>query len=772
MIILHNDLSLFNYSEVRREVQNKEKKLEDSFGDFKKKDLGIYYTPQFIVKYIVDTALSLSLASKLTKIEKEQEAIFQDLKTRREVTETKHAALLINQILPNFSICDISMGWGVFLLYSFDYLIHLYMSSFKLLEEDLSKFLPRKSTSEEDIKYHAVLNIISNNLFGVDIAKDSVELAVFKTIEKAIQILKKDEIRLPRPNYYVGNCLIGHITRDFKIDKKNSNDIYTKSILNSINKNERVIVKDWLGKTDMVHWPLCFPKIFESGGFDVIVGNPPYINVKKINLGERRAYSRLYKTYNPNGDISNVFWERGLKLCKDSGIISFITPRYWLEGSHSNSLRNFILRNSTIKEIIDFRSNRSLFTQTEKKLGVDTAIVTLQRDKAANNIVDVYLSTNDSPIIKIRKDNFKHFTTFQKTLSEKKWIFEKHPIIDEIRDRAKFRLGDDKKNQNFTGICEIGKGCSTGNNRIFQLKEQTPSIYEGAEGENLFLEKHEKRILHRLIKSSDIRRYWWRQRDQYWIFLKDEKVENYTNIKNYLEKYKSVLEKTKRKYKLKNYYDYAAYRSLPLINHSPKIICPYQSNKNRFVLLKDDKLRTIYEADVITIILKESYTRTFDWYYMLAVLNSEIINYYTRLMNKKVYNLIDFRTNQLSPIPIMQCENQQTIKHFVKNLLALISLKQQKNENLLLQGIKLHKDILNYLIFETYLREELETSLMSVLEADMKDLFLFDIPEESILTKNNQLTDLIMNDRDIKNNIKKIINHPEVKRIKRFLALK
>ena len=768
---MYNGLSLFNYFEVRREVQNREKKLKDSFGEFKKKNLGIYYTPQFIVEYIVDNALSLSLASKLTRIEEEQEVIFQDFKTKREVTETKHATLLIKQILPNFSICDVSMGWGVFLLYAFDYLIHLYKSSFKLLEDDIFKLFPRKFFSEEDIKYHIVSNIISNNLLGVDIAKDSVELASFKTIEKAMQFLKKDEIRLPRPNYYIGNCLIGNITIDFKIDKKKSNDIYTGSTIYLVNRNERVRVKQWLEKTDMIHWPLCFPKIFESGGFDVIVGNPPYINVKKINLGERRAYSRLYETYNPNGDISNVFWERGLKLCKDGGIISFITPRYWLEGSHSNSLRNFILRNSIIREIIDFRSNRSLFAQTENKLGVDTAIVTLQKDKAENNVVDVYLSTSDSPIAKIRKDSFKHLITSQTSLSEKRWIFEKHPTIDKIENRAKFKLGDDKRNQSFTGICEIGKGCSTGNNKIFKLKEKSALKYEGVEGEELILEKYEEKILRRLIKNSDIKRYWWKQRDQYWIFLKDKNIENYPNIKRYLEKYKSVLEITKRKYKLKNYYDYAAYRSLPLINHSPKIICPYQSNKNRFALLIDDNLRTIYETDIITIILKGEYARTFHWYYVLAVLNSEIINYYTKLMNKKVYNLIDFRTNQLSPIPIMQCKNQQIIKHFVKNLLALMSLKQQKKSDWILQGIKFHKDILNNLIFETYLRDELETSLASILEMNVEGLFLFDTPEDSILAKYNQLTDLIMNDRDTTNNIEKINNHSEVKSIKRYLTL-
>jgi len=762
---------LFNYSEVKNEVQKREKELRIHSADFRKKDTGCYYTPQFIVNYIVDSALSYSLADKLTKDKDEKELIFVDLKNKKEITKTNHATLLIEQILPNFSICDISMGWGVFVLRTFDYLVCLYKSCFRLLEDELPKLLSTKFPSEEDVAYYIVSNIISNNIFGVDLAEDSVNLAFFKTIEKALQTLKKDEIYLPKPNYYVGNCLVGKIKDNYNIHEKNFKDSFIESLISSLNKDERIKSKEWLEKIYMIHWSLCFPKIFESGGFDVVVGNPPYINVKRIELGERRIYLKLYEAYNPSGDISNVFWERSLKLCKKNGIISLITPRYWLEGNYSNSLRDYILRNSSIREIIDFRSNRSLFTQTEDKLGVDTAIVTLQKGKSEKNLFDVYLSTDNSPIKEIITDSFKRYTISQSFLSGKKWVFEKHSIIDKLEDRAKHRLGDDKRDQDFTGICEIGKGCSTGNNRIFKLTQKSAFVFEGAEGEELFLEKHEKNTLHRLVKNSDIKRYWWKKRNQYWLFLKDRDIEDYFNIKKYLEKYKPVLERTQKKYKLKNYYDYAAYRSLSLINHSPKIICPYQSSKNRFSLQTSDKEKTIYETDVITIVLKKDYERAFDWYYILAVLNSEIMNYYARIMNKKVFNLIDFRTNQLAPIPIMQCKNQQIIKHFVKNLLTLKSLRQHDSSKWILQGIKLHKDILNDLIFEIYLRKELGTSLASALEEIVEEMFLFNISAESILTNYNQLSNLIINERKSSKNIEKITNHPEVKSIKKYLAL-
>ena len=762
---------MFNYSEVKNEVQKREKELRIHSADFRKKDTGCYYTPQFIVNYIVDSALSYSLADKLTKDKDEKELIFVDLKNKKEITKTNHATLLIEQILPNFSICDISMGWGVFVLRAFDYLVCLYKSCFRLLEDELPKLLSTKFPSEEDVAYYIVSNIISNNIFGVDLAEDSVNLAFFKTIEKALQTLKKDEIYLPKPNYYVGNCLVGKIKDNYNIHEKNFKDSFIESLISSLNKDERIKSKEWLEKIYMIHWSLCFPKIFESGGFDVVVGNPPYINVKRIELGERRIYLKLYEAYNPSGDISNVFWERSLKLCKKNGIISLITPRYWLEGNYSNSLRDYILRNSSIREIIDFRSNRSLFTQTEDKLGVDTAIVTLQKGKSEKNLFDVYLSTDNSPIKEIITDSFKRYTISQSFLSGKKWVFEKHSIIDKLEDRAKHRLGDDKRDQDFTGICEIGKGCSTGNNRIFKLTQKSAFVFEGAEGEELFLEKHEKNTLHRLVKNSDIKRYWWKKRNQYWLFLKDRDIEDYFNIKKYLEKYKPVLERTQKKYKLKNYYDYAAYRSLSLINHSPKIICPYQSSKNRFSLQTSDKEKTIYETDVITIVLKKDYERAFDWYYILAVLNSEIMNYYARIMNKKVFNLIDFRTNQLAPIPIMQCKNQQIIKHFVKNLLTLKSLRQHDSSKWILQGIKLHKDILNDLIFEIYLRKELGTSLASALEEIVEEMFLFNISAESILTNYNQLSNLIINERKSSKNIEKITNHPEVKSIKKYLAL-
>ncbi|GAH16351.1 unnamed protein product, partial [marine sediment metagenome] len=236
--------------------------------------------------------------------------------------------------------------------------------------------------------------------------------------------------------------------------------------------------------------------------------------------------------------------------------VSFITPRYWLEGCDSNSLRDFILQNSTLMEIIDFRSNRTIFKQTEDTLGIDTAITTVQKGKPVQDSFNLYLSKDNSLIKQLDNKRFRHLKVKQTALTEDRWIFEKPAIISRIENNADYLLGDDKKHRRFEGICEIGKGCSTGNNSIFRLIHLRNNVFEGMNGEKLHLKDNEIQALRLLIKNSDIQRYWWEKRNQYWIFLKNRDINDFPNIQLYLEKHRTKLEKSKEKYGLKNYYDY------------------------------------------------------------------------------------------------------------------------------------------------------------------------------------------------------------------------
>lgn len=767
MITLYNSLKLYSLTKVKEDIQSIEKILFSSLEDTKKKNQGRYYTPNYIVKYIVDSVIGKTMISRLNQNLKPNQQIssLSELKTQ---IDQEIALLLLTSILPNISVCDISMGWGVFLLIAFDNLLELYILSLNAIGDDIHSLLSEPFT-KKDMKNSIVCSIITNNLYGTDLSKESVHLAKLKIIEKALKFIKKEDAYLPDPNFVVGNSLVGDISRaEIGLSDISLNLKFVELITKGVSKRDEVIVNEWLKGESLIHWSHVFNNAMKEGGFDVIVGNPPYINVKKLAIAERRLYASLYETYNPNGDISNIFWERSVQLCKKKGMVSFICPRYWLEGYNSNLLRKFLLSEASIEEIIDFRSNRSLFVQTENKLGIDTAIVTIQKKPHSRELIEVFLLVDNRPVNEIKKDRFRHFTINQTSLSERSWSFERSSIISDIEEKVNYRLGDDKRYGAFEGISNIGKGCSTGNNRIFRLTQISDQIFEGADNKKLKLENYEKKCLKILIKNSDIRRYYWKKRKQYWIFLKNRNLSSFPNIKSYLDDFKPNLERTQKKYNLSNFYDYAAYRSLSLIKHTPKIICPYQAEKTRFALIDSLNKDTINETDVTTIVIKKEYSNEIDWFYLLAVLNSDIVHYYTNIMNKKIYNLFDFRSNQVARIPIMKNREEEPFQTLVKYIQYIRYLEHEQSVPFLTNISSHVNNLLNLLVYEIYFQDKLSSDLNDCIRDELTSF-----PLNKFETKNsekiNESWEERIKEETIKKNIGKIIALQEIKEMKQKL---
>ncbi len=758
---------MYSLSEIRKKIVKTQQLLQKSLEDVGKKKRGSYYTPDFIVEYIVKNSISQVLVDKINSIQTRKKFI--DLNELKNSKDLQIFNLLYKQILPNISICDIAMGWGVFLLHAFDFLFSLYYFSHSIIKQDTSKINQDDLKQEVKFKNHIVSSIISNNIYGTDLSPLSVDLAKLKLIEKALLYLEKEAAVLPDFNLYVGNSLIGQNFASEGI-KNLSNAEYVRHITDLFYSHDSKSLDEWLKEESLINWGSCFNQLNNKGGFDIIIGNPPYINVKKLNKIERSIYSKLYRTYNPNGDISNVFWERGLNLCKDGGSVSFIIPRYWLEGNDSDKLREFLLSNSIIKEIIDFRSNRSLFLTTENKLGVDTAIVSIRKHKHQENKINVLISLDNTTIRSINKSSFQQFVFNQSLLSKKRWTFEKSPIITLIEENADYNLGDDKKHKEFTGICNIGKGCSTGNNRIFKLTQISSKVFEGHNKIKVELEKHERDTLRLLIKNSDISKYNWSVRNDFWIYLKEKNIDNYPNIKNYLSNFIPELETAQEKYGLKNHYDYVAYRSLDLIDSLPKIICPYQAKENRFAILEEKNISTINETDVITLVIKEKYKSKIDWMYILSVLNSELIHYYSMIRNKKIYNLYDFRSNQIANFPIMKCNKEFSLKSLAHLLMQLQRQKHKIAPSSLIQNSESLFYIINSLVYEIYFEELLSTELNESIERHLTNSQSSDgnnLVIEQISTKLEE----IFSDNLVKKDLKKIDSLLQVQDIQEFIKL-
>lgn len=273
----------------------------------KRKKEGVFYTPDFAINYIVDRTLGEFLRSHEERL-KDKHRLTENILDVNYQKRQRLAYLEYQTILQDVVVCDPACGSGAFLVAAFDYLL----SENRRVDDILGGSL----VSTEDY----VRSILRNNLFGVDVNEESVQITKLslwlKTAEKGKALTTLDA------NIRCGNSLVSSHGADL--------DGY-------------------------FNWEEEFPRIFARGGFDVIVGNPPYVRVQNL---EHAVVDYLFKNYTtPVGklDISIVFFERALELLQPNGRMSFISSSQWMQTDYGRKLRG-LLKTGYLREIVDFGS--------------------------------------------------------------------------------------------------------------------------------------------------------------------------------------------------------------------------------------------------------------------------------------------------------------------------------------------------------------------------------------------------------------------------------
>jgi type I restriction-modification system DNA methylase subunit len=260
----------------------------------KRRKAGIYYTPTHVVNYIVRSTLS-GLKER----------------TPEQVSELK--------------ILDPACGSGSFLIKAFD-MLKEYYDAYNLNQR------PRKSEPADLTKYANMISFIekkiaSENLFGVDLDSQAAEIA---SVNIMLKVLKKGE-RLPLilgDNIRIGNSLISG----------------TKEELSEYFSDE------W-EKERPFEWKQQFSEVFEKGGFDVVIGNPPH--GAKLTKEERSFFADNYKVAKSYKNTASLFIERSTQLLRSDGILGLVIPKSLTFSQKWSIVREFILANLKIIEIVD-----------------------------------------------------------------------------------------------------------------------------------------------------------------------------------------------------------------------------------------------------------------------------------------------------------------------------------------------------------------------------------------------------------------------------------
>ena len=277
----------------------------------KRKRDGVFYTPQYITKYIVENTVGKLCSEKKAEMGIDEQEYFSD-KNRQTATKKR----LLDQLtayrewLLGITICDPACGSGAFLNAALQFL----MAEHKLIDE-----METKVTGSSIAFPWTENSLLENNLYGVDINEESVEIARLALW-----------LRTAKPHRKLS------------------------SLNNNIKCGNSLISDPEIAGEKAFNWQAEFPQVFAKGGFDIVIGNPPYVHLESINeTSTALAQTRQYKTYNKRGDLYCIFVEKGFQIAKEHAYVSYIMPNKWMQAGYGKELREFMLSRN-LKRLIDF----------------------------------------------------------------------------------------------------------------------------------------------------------------------------------------------------------------------------------------------------------------------------------------------------------------------------------------------------------------------------------------------------------------------------------
>ncbi len=439
----------------------------------KRKKDGVFYTPKYITKYIVDNTVG-----KLCEEKKKEFGLVEDeyLKKRkgRSINKLRELQDILDSYrnwLLQISICDPACGSGAFLNQALDFLIKEH--------EDLDELNARLSGTPmifQDIEN----TILENNIYGVDINEESVEIAKLSLWLRTAQPRRK--LNDLNNNIKCGNSLI----------------------------DSRAVAGDKAFK-----WEHEFPKVIDKGGFDVVIGNPPY--VRQELLSDIKPYlERNYSVYEGTSDLFAYFYEKSFRLIKPKGVFGFISNTFD-KTKAGKKLREYLSNKISFNTYIDF-------TEVQVFEGATTyPVILIVNNEVAKASTFQYVKVPKrlhNKVIDIEQINSVRVE--QASLNSDSWNFhsvQENKLLGKIRANKSLR---EQFGKSFRGIV-------TGFNDAFIIDRSTKQMLE---------EKHSssKDLIKPFFEGVDQSKWYSSKINKYIIFTRrGTKIDNYPAIKEYLE---------------------------------------------------------------------------------------------------------------------------------------------------------------------------------------------------------------------------------------------
>jgi type I restriction-modification system DNA methylase subunit len=568
---------------------------------------GVYYTPRYIVDYIVRETVGKAIEGKSPKqIEKVR-------------------------------ILDQACGSGSFLIGAFQYLIDYHVKWYLAHPEQEVRhahpsldFMREVHTDPDGAKRLSVYRkakILRHNLFGIDIDPQAVEITMMSLYLKALegeksQLPAKQHI-LPELKYNImcGNSLIGP-------------DIYNQGMLFAEDERDRINAFDWNFVPNVARAsslmnvkaqgdaPPSIGQVMHSGGFDCVIGNPPYIRIQTLQQFSPEEANYLKSHYRTaisgNFDIYVCFVEKGLSVLNDNGRLGFILPSKFFQTDYGIELRKILIDRQAVRKLVDF-GHLQVFD------GPTTYTCLMFLTSGANKNVE-YLQVQDAHDLPSLKGTLSSVPS--DTLSSESWVLgamEKRAIFRKMSNRA-VPLQD-------LGVA-ISRGSSSGADDVFVVSVTDQSgVYLTRDGEKVRLESG---VLRTPLYATDFKRYVFAPAaDERIIFpysvgpqssaliAEKEFKSRFPRAYDYLRSRKKPLEDRQQ---FTHWYAFSAPRNLPL-HDAANLLVPLLADRGSFSEFPEGQ-------DSYCLMASGGFSITIpndgpaSHRYVLGLLNSKLIFYY------------------------------------------------------------------------------------------------------------------------------------------------
>lgn len=431
-----------------------------------KKAGGVYYTPEYIVEYIVNHTVKELLKDK----------------TPREVS--------------NIHILDPACGSGSFLIVAYQCLLDWYLEYYKknlvpllnkgvpLSDQRIQSLLPesfsKKKKTASDVElpiYEGTFNkeidklkrirsdwalsiterkrILLKNIYGVDIDHQAVEVTKLslllkvlegeneENIDKQLKLFAERVLPSLHDNIMCGNTLIGW-------------DVVTQEM-----------PPEEIKRINPFDWDKEFADIMNAGGFDAVVGNPPWGSY--LSDFEKDYLNKNYVNKRGEAESHLFFIEKGIKLLKPRSTLGYITPNTWLAVNNSKEIRRFLLDNISFREICELTKN--IF---ENAPDIVPILIVIKNEREPDNTCKI----RRPQTIRVIESNFS--SVFSETsIEQKKWLQDPKYTVNIRSTDEVLRIQKicEKESIPLKEFCNVIYGIKTGDNKKFLSKKQTTKNY-------------------------------------------------------------------------------------------------------------------------------------------------------------------------------------------------------------------------------------------------------------------------------------------------------